>query len=149
MGSPISTVTLLPTYQVLICLRCRYAIRPGAVARHLKEIHYLHRSARQAFVDYAPEFELTQLNDVVLPHEDQFQCLYCRSKMESPAALRAALILCHHQAYEQHWRLVHHISASDESSFWKPVPLQTFFRGNALRYFTNPAWAGFITSVSV
>jgi hypothetical protein len=31
------------------------------------------------------------------------------------------------------------ISASELGDFWDPVPLQTFFRGNALRYFTNPA----------
>jgi hypothetical protein len=41
---------------------------------------------------------------------------------------------------KQHWRLVHNTPAADGNDLWKSVPLQTFFRGNALRYFTNAAF---------
>ncbi|EAW06578.1 uncharacterized protein ACLA_082690 [Aspergillus clavatus NRRL 1] len=137
---PSQLLHYLPTYQVLICLRCRYAIQPGAVVRHLKEIHYVHRSARQAFVEYASEFELAQPNDVVLPDEAQFPVPLLPVQDGIACCFEGCAHLCATtKRMKQHWRLVHRTSASDGGSFWKPAPLQTFFRGNAFRYFTNPA----------
>ncbi|KAF7136679.1 hypothetical protein CNMCM5793_005957 [Aspergillus hiratsukae] len=137
---PSQLLHYLPTYQVLICLRCRYAIQPGAVARHLKEIHHVHRSARKAFVDYASKFELTQPDDVVLPVEAQFPVPLLPVLNGIVCCFEGCAHLCATtKRMKQHWRLVHRVSASDGAGFWKPVPLQTFFRGNALRYFTDPA----------
>ncbi|KAJ5783894.1 transcriptional regulator family: Fungal Specific TF [Penicillium psychrosexuale] len=138
--TPPELLHYLPTYRVLICRRCSYAIQPGAVARHLKEIHHLHHSSRRAFIDYASRFELTQPNDVVLPDETQFPV----PLLPVQNGLACSFARCAHlcvtiKRMKQHWMTVHHIAASDNGGFWDPVPLQSFFRGNAFRYFTNPA----------
>lgn len=138
---PYQVLQYLPTYQVLICLRCRYAIQPGAVGRHLKEIHHVHRSSRQAFVKYASKFELAQPNDVVLPGEDHFPVPLLPVQDGIACYFDGCTHLCVTiKRMKQHWRLVHHTPAVDGNNLWKAVPLQTFFRGNALRYFTNPAF---------
>ncbi|KAJ5823086.1 hypothetical protein N7447_005426 [Penicillium robsamsonii] len=136
---PYQLLRYLPTHQVLICLHCRYAIQPGAIVRHLKEIHHLDRLRRRAFVDYAAQFELAPIYSVVLPDETEFPVdllpihsgLVCR--FEGCAHLCATL-----KRMKAHQSSVHCNSTSNDKS-WCSVPLQTFFRGNALRYFTNPA----------
>ncbi|KAJ5382397.1 transcriptional regulator family: Fungal Specific TF [Penicillium concentricum] len=106
-----------PNYYI-ICLRCSYAIQPGAVPRHLKEIHHLHHSSRRAFVDYASGFELSQPKNLVLPDENQFPV----PLLPVQNGLACSFAGCAHLSHE---------AALDV--------LQTFFRGNAFRYFTNPA----------
>ncbi|CAG8904544.1 unnamed protein product [Penicillium egyptiacum] len=138
--APSQLLHYLPTYRVLICLRCSYAIQPGAVARHLKEIHHLHHLSRRPFVDYASGFELSQPSDVVLPDETQFPVPLLPVQNGLACSFASCAHLCvTTKRMKQHWMSVHHISASDNGGFWDLVPLQTFFRGNALRYFTNPA----------
>ncbi|KGO73178.1 Protein of unknown function DUF3505 [Penicillium italicum] len=138
--SPSDLLQYLPTYQVLICLRCRYAIQPGAVGRHLKEIHEFHRSSRQAFIKYASEFKLAQPNDVVSPDADQFPVPLLPVQGGMACCHDGCSYLCATtKRMKQHWRLTHQTPAAKGNSLWKAVPLQTFFRGNALRYFTNPA----------
>ncbi|CAG7920095.1 unnamed protein product [Penicillium olsonii] len=138
--TPHELLHYLPTYRVLICRCCRYAIQPGAVARHLKEIHHLHHPLRGAFVAYAAQFELDKPADVVLPDETQFPV----SLLPIQNGLACSFAHCGHlcattKRMKHHWMTVHHIAASDNGGFWDTVPLQTFFRGNAFRYFTNPA----------
>lgn len=137
---PSQLLHYLPTYRVLICLRCNYAIQPGAVARHLKEIHHLHHLSRRPFVDYASGFKLSQPSDVVLPDGTQFPVPLLPVQNGLACSFAGCAHLCvTAKRMKQHWMSVHHISSSDLGGFWDPVPLQTFFRGNALRYFTNPA----------
>lgn len=62
----------LPAHRVLICLRCQYAVQPGAIARYLKEIHRIHRARRRPFLEYVSRFQLAALEDVVLPDATQF-----------------------------------------------------------------------------
>ncbi|KAJ5478273.1 transcriptional regulator family: Fungal Specific TF [Penicillium desertorum] len=139
-SEPSQLLHYLPTYRVLICLRCNYAIQPGAVARHLKEIHHLHHLSRRPFVDYVSGFKLSQSSDVVLPDEAQFPIPLLPVQNGLACTFAGCAHLCVTvKRMKQHWMSVHHISASDLGDFWDPVPLQTFFRGNALRYFTNPA----------
>ncbi|CAG8164644.1 unnamed protein product [Penicillium olsonii] len=138
--TPHELLHYLPTYRVLICRCCRYAIQPGAVARHLKEIHHLHHPLRGAFVAYAAQFELDKPADVVLPDETQFPV----SLLPIKNGLACSFAHCGHlcattKRMKHHWMTVHHIAASDNGGFWDTVPLQSFFRGNVLRYFTNPA----------
>jgi hypothetical protein len=139
--SPAQLLHYLPTYRVLICLHCRYAIQPGAVMRHLKEIHSIKRIARQVFIDHVSKIELSQPNDVIAPDETHFPV----PLLPIQTGLACTFVSCTHlcvtrKRMKQHWRSVHHIIASEEGNFWISVPLQTFFRGNALRYFTNPAF---------
>ncbi|KAJ5972455.1 uncharacterized protein N7479_002373 [Penicillium vulpinum] len=145
---PSHLLRYLPAHQVLICLHCHYAIQPGAIVRHLKEIHYSNRLQRREFVAYASQFHLAKIDFVILPDETQFPVdllpihdgLACR--FEGCAHLCATT-----KRMKAHWSSVHHNSASDNRS-WRSVPLQTFFRGNALRYFTNPALLEFSTGSS-
>ena len=144
---PFQVLQYLPTYRVLICLRCRYAIQPGAVGRHLKEIHDVRGLSLQAFVKYASEFELAQPNDVVLPDKDQFPVPLLPIQEGVACCFDRCSHLCATtKRMKQHWRLVHHTPATVGNNLWKAVPLQTFFRGNALRYFTNPAFLGSLPS---
>lgn len=136
---PVQLLRYLPAHRVLICLHCHYAIQPGAIVRHLKEIHHLKRLRRRAFVEYASQFELADLDSIILPDETQFPVdslpihdgLACR--FEGCGHLCATI-----QRMKAHWSSVHHLSPRNDVN-WCSVPLQTFFRGNALRYFTNPA----------
>jgi hypothetical protein len=100
----------------------------------------MHRAARRSFIDYASKFELTKPNDVVFPNETRFLV----PLLPVQNGLVRSFANCAHLCVtitrmKQHRRSVHHITASDDSDFWEPVPVQTFFRGNVLRYFTNPA----------
>ncbi|RAK71703.1 uncharacterized protein BO72DRAFT_473050 [Aspergillus fijiensis CBS 313.89] len=138
--TPSQLLSYLPTYRVLVCLRCRYAIQPGAIARHLKEIHYLSRATRRTFVAFAAEFELAQPQDIVLPDESQFPVPFLSIQEGLACRFERCGYLCAtSKRMKQHWRCTHQIPTSNESTFSTPVPLQTFFRGNALRYFTNPS----------
>ncbi|KAJ5482046.1 transcriptional regulator family: Fungal Specific TF [Penicillium sp. IBT 31633x] len=108
--------------------------------RHLKEIHHLNRVLRRAFVDYASVFELSQPNDVNLPDGTQFPVPLLPVQDGLACSFAGCAHLCvTAKRMKQHWMSVHHIAASNNGGFWDPVPLQTFFRGNVLRYFTNPA----------
>ncbi|PYH81068.1 hypothetical protein BO82DRAFT_284847 [Aspergillus uvarum CBS 121591] len=143
LTTPSQLLSYLSTYRVLICLRCRYAIQPGAIARHLKEIHYLHRATRRTFVAFASELELAQPHDVVLPEESQFPVPFLPIQEGLACCFERCGYLCAtSKRMKQHWRCTHQITTSDESPLSTPVPLQTFFRGNALRYFTNPSLLG-------
>lgn len=145
---PSQLLRYLTAHQVLICLHCRYAIQPGAIVRHLKEIHHFNRLGRRAFVEYASQFELAQIDSIILPDETQFPVdslpihdgLACR--FEGCAHLCATI-----QRMKAHWSSAHHLTARNDES-WCSVPLQTFFRGNALRYFTNPALLALSTDSS-
>ncbi|PYI26452.1 hypothetical protein BP00DRAFT_439969 [Aspergillus indologenus CBS 114.80] len=138
LTTPSQLLSYLSTYKVLVCLRCRYAIQPGAIARHLKEIHRLHRATRRTFVAFASELELAQPHDVVLPDESQFPVPFLPIQEGLACRFEYCGYLCaSSKRMKQHWRCTHQIPTSDPLS--TPVPLQTFFRGNALRYFTNPS----------
>ncbi|KAK4864711.1 hypothetical protein LT330_001334 [Penicillium expansum] len=145
---PSQLLRYLPAHQVLICLHCHYAIQPGATTRHLKEIHHLNRLQRRAFVEYASQFQLAEIGFIILPDETQFPVdslpihdgLACR--FEGCAHLCITI-----QRMKAHWSSVHHLTAKSDGR-WCSVPLQTFFRGNALRYFTNPALLSLSTDSS-
>ncbi|KAJ5598043.1 transcriptional regulator family: Fungal Specific TF [Penicillium hordei] len=145
---PVQLLRYIPVHRVLICLHCRYAIQPGAIVRHLKEIHHLKRLRRRAFVEYASQFELADIGSIILPDETQFPVdslpildgLACR--FEGCGHLCATI-----QRMKAHWSSVHHLSPRNGGN-WCSVPLQTFFRGNALRYFTNPALLASLTDSS-
>ncbi|KAJ5779162.1 hypothetical protein N7457_006882 [Penicillium paradoxum] len=137
---PAQLLRYLPTHRVLICLHCHYAIQPGAIVRHLKETHHLNRLRRRGFVDYASQFKLAPLDAIILPDETQFPV----DVLPIHDGLACRFEGCNHlcittKRMKAHWSTVHHLNASDNGIFWCSVPLQTLFRGNALRYFTNPA----------
>ncbi|KAH6674868.1 hypothetical protein B0J14DRAFT_23182 [Halenospora varia] len=137
---PEQLLQYLPTYKVVICSACRYAIQPTAIARHLKEIHNIQRSNRKPYMQYVSPFELDEAEKVrclepqdfpvpQLPVQDGLRCEHpqCRHLCVSTKRMKS------------HWSVEH--GRSGQAVFdWQPVPLQTFFRGNLLRYFTDPRY---------
>lgn len=64
---PAQLLHYLPTYRVLICKECRYAIQPSAISRHLKDIHHIYRTDRQAIMEYALKLDLADPGNVIPP----------------------------------------------------------------------------------
>ena len=132
--------TYLPDYQVLICTICRYAIQPGGIPRHLKEIHHIYRSARRPYMEYAATFSLgspEKINQAFitffpipeLPLIDGLRCLGpgpCDYLCASTKRMQA------------HWIATHGRHGNQNQRDWQTALLQTFFKGNLLHYFTDP-----------
>ncbi|KFY18830.1 hypothetical protein V493_08315 [Pseudogymnoascus sp. VKM F-4281 (FW-2241)] len=127
----------LPAYKVVICTTCRYAIQPNAIARHLKELHKFHSGRRRPFMQYISKLDLdlpdkvreignTEFPVPLLPVQDGLQCLHegCMHLCVSTKRMKG------------HWLSAHGRSGQSDID-WHGVPLQTFFRGNLLRYFTS------------
>ncbi|RFU35493.1 hypothetical protein B7463_g857, partial [Scytalidium lignicola] len=133
---PAELLRYLPDYRVLICLSCQYAIQPGALARHLKEIHRVLRSYRRPYMQYVAGFPLDKPEQVIaasikefpvpfLPIQDGLQCDSCPHLCISEKRMR------------HHWSTKHDRKGDDDAD-WHSVPVQTFFRGNMIHYFTSP-----------
>ncbi|KAL1850884.1 hypothetical protein Plec18170_006721 [Paecilomyces lecythidis] len=135
---PAELLEYLAPYQVLVCSTCKYAIQPAAISRHLKEIHRLYRSDREPYLRHAFTFQLADAAEVIKAPIEQF-----------PVPLLPILngMICGHdncdylcasiKRMKRHW-VSSHGCAGRENEDWYPVPMQTFFRGNLLSYFTDP-----------
>ena len=132
---PTDLLHYLPQHRVLICKECHYAIQPSAVSRHLKELHRIYRSNRREFLKFAGELDLADPKDVALPgpNEDPVHFLTTTSGLACEASgcdhLCATL-----KRMKMHWAAEHTAVVAYDSQ-WRQVELQTFFRGNQLRYF--------------
>lgn len=136
---PAELLQYLPLYRVVVCTSCEYAVQPNAIGRHLKDIHQIYRSRRRPFMQYVSSLGLDQPEVVIgskihefpvpgLPVQDGVRC-------ES----QGCSFLCgSEKRMKCHWSSAHG-RAAQEHIHWRPVPLQTFFRGNLLRYFTATA----------
>jgi hypothetical protein len=135
---PADLLQYLPLYNVVICSTCKYAIQPQAIARHLKEIHHIHRSHRRPYMQHVSKLSLNDAGTVIeakihefpvplLPVQDGLVCESegCEHLCVSTKRMRT------------HW-LDQHGRSGQAFLDWQPVKLQTFFRGNLLRYFTDP-----------
>ena len=123
----------LPEYRVVRCVVCRYAVPPSALSRHMKDLHHVYRGKRRALLDYAETLDLAEPEDLVLPEpqeppipaipvEDGVACNWCKYLSVTTKRMK------------RHWVTVHE-RRGIEGKHWRPVKLQTFFRGNNLRYF--------------
>lgn len=135
---PSELLQYLPTYKVVVCATCKYAIQPNAIARHLKEIHHITRGHRRPFMQHVSKLELDEAENVIdakaqefpvplLPVQDGLMC-------DSEGCLHLCVSV---KRMRTHW-LTEHGRSGHAFLDWHPVPLQTFFRGNLLRYFTDP-----------
>ncbi|KAG4440421.1 hypothetical protein IFR05_004114 [Cadophora sp. M221] len=137
-------LTYLPTHQVLICKDCRYAIQPSAISRHLKELHGICRSDREEFMAYTRSLNLANPKDVPLPKSDAPPVPFLPTHRGFACGLSGCLHLCVTiKRMKRHWAHAHN-GVMINGGRWRPVVLQTFFRGNQLRYFavrelTSPA----------
>ena len=59
-------------YGVMICTTCRYAVQPGAIRRHLKDIHYLYHEKRYPYMVYTQGLKLKRPEDVQTPPAADF-----------------------------------------------------------------------------
>jgi hypothetical protein len=123
--------------KVLICKECHYAIQPSAISGHLKVLHHIYRSDRQEFMKYAQSLDLANPKDVVLPETHEAPIPF----LPTEDGLSCGVTRCDHlcasvKRMKTHWATVHRdIVAGPHVPQWRPVKLQTFFRGNQLRYF--------------
>ncbi|KAH7374072.1 hypothetical protein BKA64DRAFT_586525 [Cadophora sp. MPI-SDFR-AT-0126] len=128
-------LTYLPHYRVLICKECQYAIQPLAVSRHLKELHGICRSDREGFMAYTRSLNLANPKDVPLPKYDATPVPF----LPTQRGFACGLSGCDHlsvtvKRMKRHWAHTHNGVIINEAR-WRRVVLQTFFRGNQLRYF--------------
>ncbi|KAL2824981.1 hypothetical protein BJY01DRAFT_262784 [Aspergillus pseudoustus] len=137
--SPSELLKYLPEYGVVICTACHYAVQPQAIWRHLKEIHRILRSHRRKYTVYVSGLWLRRPQDVIPPSETlDFPVPY----LPVEPGFRCKAPECEYMCVsckrmEAHWRSDHGAKALPDRDF-RPVPLQTFFRGNLLKYFTAP-----------
>ncbi|KAI0873008.1 hypothetical protein GGS24DRAFT_409312 [Hypoxylon argillaceum] len=127
-------LTHLPNYGVVICKECRFAIQPSAFSSHLQKHHIL-RSERRRILDQLNSLRLTPPHRVGAPTPDSrriadlpvlsgFRC----DTAECNYACTSVKRMC------QHWSEVHDEPNSKAISY-REARLQTFFRGNKIRYF--------------
>ncbi|KAJ5811893.1 hypothetical protein N7474_008194 [Penicillium riverlandense] len=139
-GSLISEKLLhyCPAYQVLICTTCRYAVQPAAIPRHLKDIHHIHSNQRRPLIAYAKTLKLKNPKEVRSIQPEEFPLPYLPLEQGWCCEAQGCDYLCAStKRMESHWS-AQHGRKGYPSGDWSAVPLQSFFRGNMLRYFTNP-----------
>jgi hypothetical protein len=134
---PEELLQYLAPYRVVVCTACRYAIQPKAIARHLKEIHRIKSSDRQAFLQHVGRYQLAEHRLVMqyIPAEFPVPLLPVRSGLQCRSE-DCAYLCATEKRMKHHWLSVHRrqgLAACD----WQTAPIQTFFKGNLLRYFTG------------
>ena len=132
---PNELLQYLPQHRVLICRECHYAIQPSAISRHLKDLHHIYRSNRQEFMKYASGFDLADPKDVTLPRPSEGPV----PSLTVTSGLACGASGCDHlcataKRMKMHWA-AEHSEVYGQDPQWRSVDLQTFFRGNQLRYF--------------
>ena len=130
----------LPLHRVVVCTTCRHAVPPKAVARHLKDVHRILRFARNPFVKWVSSFDLSDPADVIPPKDGEFPVAGLPVYM----GLRCKWTDCGHLCLSEkrmrsHWLSAHGGMADPDSDH---VRVQTFFRGNLLKYFTAASASG-------
>lgn len=132
---PAQLLLYLPQHRVVICKECCYAIQPPAISRHLKDLHRIYRSNRQGFLKYAEGLDLADPKDVILPDPNEEPVPFLPTVNGLVCGANGCDHLCATvKRMKMHWSTEHRGVVVDELQ-WRPVDLQTFFRGNQLRYF--------------
>jgi hypothetical protein len=134
---PAELLQYLFHYKVVVCTSCRYAIQPNAIARHLKEIHRMRDPERQIYMQHLTKLERADSLVVMqyVPDEFPVPLLPVYSGLQCKYEKCAHLCLTE-KRMKHHWLSVHRrqgLGACD----WQAAPLQTFFKGNLLQYFTD------------
>lgn len=120
----------IPEYGVAVCSECQYAVQPTALSKHLLR-HGVYRNERQAQLARFQNVSLLEPEDVLpplgvesIPHLPLYEGRRCMAN-------RCAYTCISEKRMRQHWREQHR----DQQFADRPAFLQTFFRGNKLRYF--------------
>lgn len=132
---PTELLHYIPAHRVLICKKCRYAIQPNAMTRHLKDVHHIYHSGRQSLMSYTLGLDLADPKKVVPPEPHDAPAPFIPIQKGVACSVRDCDHLCVTiKRMKRHWAVVHKDMHTDGIK-WHPVNLQTFFRGNRLRYF--------------
>ncbi|KAJ5682242.1 hypothetical protein N7462_005407 [Penicillium macrosclerotiorum] len=124
-------------HKVVICTTCRYAVQSGAIARHLKEIHHIYREKRHPYIRYTSRMKLRRPEEVKQPQSYEFPVPHLHLEQGWQCEAPGCDYLCiSRKRMERHWSTVHNCKGYPTFD-WSAAPLQTFFRGNMLRYFTS------------
>lgn len=139
--SPEKLLHYCATHQVVVCTACRYAVQPAAIPRHLKDIHHIQSNQRRPFIAYANTLKLKKPEEVEPPRPGQFPLPYLPLEQGWRCDAPGCDYLCASiKRMETHWTAEHGRKGYSKSD-WSSVPLQSFFRGNRLRYFTSSTWS--------
>lgn len=135
--SPPELLRYLPQYKIVVCAICEYAVQPLAVERHLKDIHDILRAQRKPFKQYIESLDLDDPDVVVARDVEAFPVPLLPVLQGLRCNAADCLYLCaSEKRMKNHWSTMHCRSAQPHSD-WGAVRLQTFFRGNLLKYFTD------------
>jgi hypothetical protein len=118
-----------PGYQIIICIPCKYAIKPDGIARHFKDQHsgQLDAKDRTTLVQYASMFTL------IKPEEIQMPGLPCQRiielKLRDGMKCNQCRFLCiGNESIKAHCRDKHSWNAS-KRNIWTECYVQSFFAG--------------------
>ncbi|GAB7332109.1 hypothetical protein MBLNU13_g03993t1 [Cladosporium sp. NU13] len=126
-----------PEYGVLICLKCRYAVQKSALDSHLLR-HKIYREERKRLMASVSNLNLLEPDEVSLPAPSSPALPY----MTKFSGFRCAVSQCGHltvstKRMKLHWKQAHgslELPIRD-NELAQNVILQTFFRGNKVKYF--------------
>jgi hypothetical protein len=136
---PPELLQYLAPYKVVVCTSCHYAIQPSAISGHLNDIHQLHHSRRRPFMQFVSKLDLASPEVVLKTEILQFPVPGLSLQDGLICEDDGCKYLCaSEKRMKSHWYSVHG-RPGRVSVDWRPVPLQTFFKGNLLRYFTRSA----------
>jgi hypothetical protein len=126
-----------PEYGVLICLKCRYAVQKSALDSHLLR-HKIYREERKRLVASVSNLNILEPDEVSVPAPSSPALAY----ITKFSGLRCAVPQCGHltvstKRMKLHWKQVHGSLEFPirDNDLARNVVLQTFFRGNKVKYF--------------
>ncbi|KAJ8131842.1 hypothetical protein O1611_g1782 [Lasiodiplodia mahajangana] len=127
-------LTYRPDYGVVICKECHFAIQPNAFSSHLQNHHIL-RSERRCILDQLSSLRLRAPDRVTVPTTDSQRI----AELSIVYGLRCSTPGCNYACTSvkrmcQHWSEVHN-EPNSKAIKYREAKLQTFFRGNKIRYF--------------
>lgn len=131
-----SLLVYLPDHGILICKPCKFAIQPKAIPSHLLR-HQVYRDKRREMLSLVASLTLLDPAQVSIPAQNgrPFPHLTIASGYRCLVSQCGHLCVSH-KRMSQHLHEHHQNAlASDVDSQIEPVLLQTFFRGNQVRYF--------------
>ncbi|KAI0858676.1 hypothetical protein F4860DRAFT_296637 [Xylaria cubensis] len=124
----------LPNYGVVVCKECRFAIQPSAFSSHLQN-HRILRSQRRGILDQLFSLHLSPPDRVRVPASDSLRIaelpVFSGFKCDTPDCSYACTSV---KRMYQHWSEIHN-EPDSKAIKYREARLQTFFRGNKIRYF--------------
>ena len=124
----------LPKYGVLICKICQFAVQPTALSGHLLK-HKIYRTKRKQLLDKISTLTLHEPEDVPSPPSN------CEPLPDLPVyegyrcnASGCSRTCVSQKRMSQHWSEFHQ-EYSSHNIDCRPTHLQSFFKGNKIRYF--------------